>query len=159
MSFYLLILSENFCKKAVFERLENLLFEIKKKRNQNNSPQTPSIIAITPMRVWKLPSTFTAFAKSFPTAGIFGNRPIARINPDAIATIPCNPKYRIPITMAKTPIIVWNPPSHLATLSRSFPIAGMFGRMPIASISPATIFVSSTIIVFTSCFFVVLLNL
>ena len=62
-------------------------------------------------------------------AGMLGRRPKASINPAAIATIPCNPKYRIPITMAKTPMIVWNPPSHLATLSKSFPIAGKLGRM------------------------------
>ena len=101
------------------------------------------------MIVWKLPSTLTAFAKSFPMAGMFGRRPIANINPAKIATIPCNPKYSKPIIMDTTPIIVWNPPNHLATLAKSFPMAGMLGNMPIARISPAMMFAISTNIQFT----------
>jgi len=51
--------------------------------------------------------------------------------------------------MAIIPIIVWNLPSHLAAFSKLLPIAGMLGRMLIASISPAMMFVISIITVFT----------
>jgi hypothetical protein len=104
-------------------------------------------MAITPIMVWNPPSHLATFAMSFPIAGMLVRMPIANINPATIATMLCNksPKYSIPKIMAITPIMVWNLPSHLATFSKLSPIAGMLGRMPIASISPATIFTISII--------------
>jgi hypothetical protein len=52
---------------------------------------------------------------------------------------------QIPIIMAIIPMIAWNLPNHLATFSKLLPTAGILGRIPIASISPAMIFVISTI--------------
>ena len=49
----------------------------------------------------------------------------------------------IPIISTINPIIVWNPPSHLASFSRCFPNAGIAGRIPAANIRPANIVTSA----------------